>query len=63
MADSLVRKCSPGDPVVVHVLFNNVWTGGFELVDVEDGGVRVRRRSDNVVLPALFDPHEVAPAE
>ena len=47
-----------GEGVQVRNRFDGNWVHGFEVADVEDGDderlFRLRRRSDGVVLPALF---------
>jgi hypothetical protein len=63
---------APADPtpellrhesVEVHCRFGDRWVGGFEVVDVVpgDGGARyrLRRRSDDSVLPTLFDERDI----
>jgi hypothetical protein len=56
---------SRGTPVQVRNRFDGAWTHGFELADTGDDAskVRIRRRSDHVVLPARFDWTEVRPEE
>lgn len=43
--------------------FDDRWARGFEIEEVvDDRGApryRIRRRSDNAVLPVLFDPDDV----
>jgi len=50
-----------GTPVMVRNRFDGAWVAGFELVGVKEQTYEVRRRSDNVVLPARFDESEVLP--
>jgi hypothetical protein len=51
------------EAVEVHCRFGDRWVGGFEVVEVVpgDGGAvyRLRRRSDDSVLPTLFDERDV----
>ena len=53
----------PGSEVEVQSRFNGSWVRGFEVVEVEaqaqPDSVRIRRRSDGAVLPALFNPERV----
>lgn len=50
VADTL----SVGDIVEVRRRFDAQFARGFEIVEVTDGGYRVRRLSDGEVLPAEF---------
>jgi hypothetical protein len=54
-------------PVQVWSLFDDDWVGGFEICGVveRDGAVqyRLRRRSDQSVLPKLFDATDVRPVD
>ncbi len=51
------------DSVEVHCRFGDRWVGGFEVAEVVpgDGGAvyRLRRRSDDSVLPTLFDERDI----
>ena len=38
------------------------WSRGFEIVEVTDKGIRVRRTSDREVIPAEFAAEDVRPA-
>ncbi|HWW44738.1 MAG TPA: hypothetical protein VN180_06665 [Acidimicrobiia bacterium] len=54
----------PGTRIEVRSRFDRRWARGFEVdsVVIEDAGAahyRVRRRSDNSVLPSLFVDDEV----
>ena len=51
MADD---ELSPGDKVEVRRRFDAQWARGFEVVEVTEDGVRLRRSSDVEVLPAEF---------
>jgi hypothetical protein len=52
---------SRGTEVEVCSRFRRVWVKGFEVVDVERDGYRLRRKSDHWVLPTLFDAADVRP--
>ena len=52
---------SRGTEVEVCSRFRRVWVKGFEVVDVEDDGYRLRRKSDHWVLPTLFAAADVRP--
>jgi hypothetical protein len=45
--------------VQVRNRFNQHWTSGFEVAQVDETAYRVRRLSDNRVLPVPFDEDEV----
>lgn len=60
---------SPGLPigsaVAVRCRFDGRWADGFEVVDAGDddhGPFQVRRRSDDVVLPAHFGADDIRQA-
>ena len=57
------RDPGPGQAIDVWSPSNRDWAHGFVLAATTDEGVRVRRLSDGSVLPALFDPGDVRPAE
>jgi hypothetical protein len=48
-----------GTRVQVRNRFNQHWTSGFEVADVDHDAYRLRRLSDNHVLPVAFDEDEV----
>ncbi|MEO6989459.1 MAG: hypothetical protein ABI239_12535 [Aquihabitans sp.] len=48
-----------GTKVDVRTGFDGHWSNGFVVADHHDGGYRIRRRSDNTVLPAVFDADQV----
>ncbi|HAM03345.1 MAG TPA: hypothetical protein DCQ30_14140 [Acidimicrobiaceae bacterium] len=51
-----------GTPVDVRSRFVGDWSRGFEVAErVEDQGYRVRRLSDDTVLPDVFDDQDVRP--
>jgi hypothetical protein len=56
--DAVLR---PGTNVEVSNAFLGTWAGGFEVVDSGEWGYRVRRASDDVVLPVSFAPSRVRP--
>jgi hypothetical protein len=51
------------ESVEVHCRFGDRWVGGFEVAEVVPGDTgsvyRLRRRSDDSVLPTLFDERDV----
>ena len=49
----------PGTRVEVRDRFRGSWSRGFELVEPDGEGYRVRRVSDGSVLPAVFDADDV----
>jgi hypothetical protein len=54
---------SPGEGgrVEVRRRFDAEWARGFEVAEVNDQGVLVRRLSDGAVLPATFSPDDIRP--
>ena len=44
----------PGTKVEVRTGFDPSWASGFEVHEVTDAGYRVRRRSDDQVLPVAI---------
>jgi len=62
MAEPQFRR---GTPVQVRNHFDRSWTSGFEVAEakMETGQdvYRLRRVSDQVVLPASFDPGDLRP--
>ena len=48
-----------GTRIQVRNRFNQHWTSGFEVANIDDAAYRVRRLSDNTILPARFDEDEV----
>jgi hypothetical protein len=48
-----------GTRVQVRNRFNQHWTSGFEVAQVDETAYRLRRISDNSVLPVAFDEDEV----
>src|SRR2546430_11486364 len=51
----------PGSHVEVRNRFTGAWSRGFELVEIVDGGYRIRRLSDDSVLPTVFLSEDVRP--
>ena len=60
-ADTPDMSVSPGNKVEVCSRFRRVWVSGFEVVDVESDGYRLRRLSDKWVLPTVFPSADVRP--
>ena len=48
-----------GGRVEVRRRFDAEWARGFEVAEVTDDGIRVRRLSDGEILPVLFDPDDI----
>ena len=48
-----------GTRVQVRNRFNQHWASGFEVAQVDETAYRLRRLSDNRVLPVAFDEDEV----
>jgi hypothetical protein len=48
------RFFAPGTRVEVRSRFRRDWVRGFEVAMTEDLGYRLRRVSDNTVLPVVF---------
>ena len=55
------ESLAPGERVEVRKRFDASWARGFELAEVTDTGVRVRRLSDGEILPIEFDLEDVRP--
>jgi hypothetical protein len=49
------RAIHVGEPVEVHVRYNDSWTSGFEVVEILDGGFLLKRLSDGSLLPGRTD--------
>jgi hypothetical protein len=58
MPDTLLAE---GTPVDVRNRFVGSWSHGFEIAERIAGGYRVRRLSDNSVLPDVFQSEDVRP--
>ena len=52
-------EVEPGTPVEVWTRYSESWARGFEVVDHADGGYRVRRCMDGVVLPVVIPADDV----
>ena len=52
-------RLARGDRVEVRCRSFGSWSRGFEIADSDREGYRVRRRSDDVVLPATFRPEDL----
>jgi len=52
----------PGTDVEVRSTFDQSWKRGFVVEHASDHGYRLRRRSDDSVLPTDFAPEVVRPA-
>lgn len=49
----------PGTRVEVRDAYEGSWNRGFTVVEVVDGGYRVRRQSDGSILPAVLPASSV----
>jgi hypothetical protein len=49
-----VQGLEPGARVEVRTGFDQSWTSGFAIAEVTEQGYRLRRRSDDHVLPVEF---------
>lgn len=61
MAERARQGWPPGTRVQVRNRFTHNWSSGFEIAEPAEGAVRIRRLSDNAVLPLPFEPAEVRP--
>lgn len=52
-------ELSVGDPVQVHVAYNDAWVNGYEVAAVVAGGYQVRRVADGFMLPSPTGPSDV----
>lgn len=50
-----------GEPVEVFSTFEQIWTDGFEIAAVGDGGYGLRRLSDGALLPGPTRPDDLRP--
>jgi hypothetical protein len=55
-------QLSAGDKVEVRRRFDAQWSRGFEVVEVAEQGVRVRRISDGEILPVVFSEIDIRKA-
>jgi hypothetical protein len=51
-----------GNRIEVWNHFLGSWTGEFEIAAVADGGYRIRRSTDNEILPRAFPADDLRPA-
>ena len=51
-----------GQAVEVHTRFDDSWSEGFEIAEIEAEGYRVRRLSDGSVLPGVTSRSDVRPS-
>ena len=58
----MVDSLKAGDRVEVRRRFDAQWARGFEIVEVADGGYRVKRTSDGEELPVVFATEDVREA-
>ena len=56
------EELSAGDKVEVRSRFSAQWSRGFEVVEVTDGGYRVRRIADGEILPVEFAENDIRQA-
>ena len=59
MVEHSERVLTEGTPVEVRNRFDSRWTRGFVVDAVVDGGYRLRRSSDEQLLPSVFTTDEV----
>jgi hypothetical protein len=60
MVDATERTLIEGSHVEVRNRFDGRWTRGFVVAEVVDGGgYRIRRTSDDQLLPSVFTKDEV----
>jgi hypothetical protein len=52
-----------GDPIDLHVAYNDSWSRGFEIAAVVAGGYQIRRVTDSFLLPAPTGPADVRPSQ
>jgi hypothetical protein len=53
------ERLEPGTKVEVRRRFDQHWSRGFEVAEAVDDGYKLKRLSDNSVLPVVFDEDEV----
>jgi hypothetical protein len=59
MVEPTERALTEGTDVEVRNRFDSRWTRGFVVAEVVPAGYRIRRSSDDQVLPSTFRPDEV----
>jgi hypothetical protein len=52
-----------GAEVEVRTRYLDRWARGFEIVAVDDDGLRLRRQSDGEILPVAFGVGDVRPRQ
>jgi hypothetical protein len=52
-----------GAEVEVRTRYLNRWARGFEIVAVDDDGIRLRRQSDGAILPVAIGLQDVRPRQ
>ena len=57
--DDAAHLLSVGTKVEVRTGFDGNWTNGFAVAELVDDAYRIRRRSDNTVLPSSFAADQV----
>lgn len=59
LADVDGGDLEPGTRVEVRNAYDGRWSRGFSIADTTGGRYRLRRHSDDSVLPVDFDPDDV----
>jgi hypothetical protein len=59
MAETTRQEWTAGTRVQVRNRFTHDWSSGFEVAERAEDALRIRRLSDNAVLPLPFEPAEV----
>jgi hypothetical protein len=59
MVESSERVLAAGTPVEVRNRFDGRWNRGFLVDEAVEGGYRIRRTSDEQLLPSVFTGEEV----
>lgn len=59
VAVGLPSAIAPETKVEVRSRFDSRWAPGFEVIDLEDAGYRIRRLSDGAELPSRFSRDEI----
>jgi hypothetical protein len=59
VADMSADDIEPGTRVEVRSRYDGRWGRGFEVVGIGDDGYRIKRLSDDHVLPRPFEAEEV----
>jgi hypothetical protein len=59
MVEATERTLAEGTHVEVRNRFDGRWNRGFAVAEVTDDGYRIRRTSDDQLLPTVFTPDEV----